>query len=633
MFTAQTGKIIGIPGKQRGLVHEFAVDDEERLKQKGKLIVAASLGGEGVAAAEAGRELLTRIYELYYGREGEILAGLKSAVENTAQETGDAEIGAGVVAGEAIYLAITNGMGIWVCQGANGGWIQKPWGTDGERGVKSFSAWAREGQMIVLGNSFFWENLPEGVLKAAVESGAGDTQAIAETLGAVERGGGKGGEAGAIIRIYNLKSFTDVGEKAGEEMKAQPVEQKRKIIIRGRETAADRIGSWAGRIKQRIIPGSRTIYVGQAEKTSGRKKAAAAGIVFLVLTLILGAAGKWRSEKIEARQSETGQKIEAVITKFNEAKALVGLNDTRSRQILTELKGDLEMLAGKGVKDSRIAAVGEEYSRVLGAASGVIQVNLREVTDLSLLRAEMTGKKIEFSEGKLLILDDKQERLAEINPVSGAGKIVGGSEQLGGGKLLAVYPGRGAVWAQDKGIIECSMISVQCSTKIEKDGEWGEVHDMEMFGGNIYLLAEKDGVNKIWRYPAAGEGYGKKQDWIEEDSLSLSSGLGNMAIDGSIWGIGKGNLAKFTQGAGETVMVTGLEAEWGERAVLETNEETEKLYILDQDNGRIIILKKNGEYEKQLEAEEFRNAIDIALDSEKGKIYVTGGSKIFEISI
>ena len=159
------------------------------------------------------------------------------------------------------------------------------------------------------------------------------------------------------------------------------------------------------------------------------------------------------------------------------------------------------------------------------------------------------------------------------------------------------------------------------------------MHDMEMFGGNIYLLAEKDGVNKIWRYPAAGEGYGKKQDWIEEDSLSLSSGLGNMAIDGSIWGIGKGNLAKFIQGAGETVMVTGLEAEWGERAVLETNEETEKLYILDQDNGRIIILKKNGEYEKQLEAEEFRNAIDIALDSEKGKIYVTGGSKIFEISI
>src|SRR3990172_4041628 len=266
MFTAQTGKIIGIPGKQRGLVHEFAVDDEERLKQKGKLIVAAS------------RELLTRIYELYYGREGEILAGLKSAVENTAQETGDAEIGAGVVAGEAIYLAITNGMGIWVSLGANGGWIQKPWGTDGERGVKSFSAWAREGQMIVLGNSFFWENLPEGVLKAAVESGAGDTQAIAETLGAVERGGGKGGEAGAIIRIYNLKSFTDAGEKAG-----------------------DRIGSWAGRIKDRIIPGSRTIYVGQAEKTSGRKKAAAAGIVFLVLTLILGGAGKWRSEKIEAR--------------------------------------------------------------------------------------------------------------------------------------------------------------------------------------------------------------------------------------------------------------------------------------------------------------------------------------------
>src|SRR3990172_3269156 len=110
MFTAQTGKIIGIPGKQRGLVHEFAVDDEERLKQKGKLIVAASLGGEGVAAAEAGRELLTRIYELYYGREGEILAGLKSAVENTAQETGDAEIGAGGVAGGEKYLLfITRG--------------------------------------------------------------------------------------------------------------------------------------------------------------------------------------------------------------------------------------------------------------------------------------------------------------------------------------------------------------------------------------------------------------------------------------------------------------------------------------------------------------------------------------------
>ena len=76
-----------------------------------------------------------------------------------------------------------------------------------------------------------------------------------------------------------------------------------------------------------------------------------------------------------------------------------------------------------------------------------------------------------------------------------------------------------------------------------------------------------------------------------------------------------------------------FEVEGGE--VIYTDGEAEKLYLLDPStsSGRVLVYNKNGEYESQYVFEEARKATDLVVNEKGGRMYLVGGSKIWEVQL
>ncbi|KKU02668.1 MAG: hypothetical protein UX99_C0012G0014 [Candidatus Amesbacteria bacterium GW2011_GWB1_47_26] len=606
------GKIVGrISGKRWAQVHDFVHET------KGRLIVAASLAVSGekteVEMVEMGRELLARVHELYFGNlEEEAMINLKRMVETMETEFEGVEMVVLTAVGEVLYVAANMG-GAWAKMKEKEGWVIRP---DAEPGVRVLSSWTKNQEILVLGNSRFWEELPLGVVKAAVENN--DVEAAVETLGAVVHGGERGeGAVGVVVQLHNDKSEI-LNSKSQVNLNDQI--KKPKINFKLPEIKLPKL-RWPS------LPRGGGVYVVRGNKDLDRKRMMWAGIGFLVMLMVLVGGWRWSERNKQIKQSEQNKQIEMISEKFNEAKAVVTLNPARSRELLKEIDPEVQKLKNSKTqsKDKRVMQIVGEWEGVWNEAMGTKVAQPELVLDLGLVREGMVGEKLEMRDGKLVVLDTQGDRLIEVNPGKKSAEVVAGKNDLGEARLLATYPGKTVVLS-DKGIVECQGLGAKCQVVVKPDDGWGEIVDMGMWGGNIYLLSKAG----IWKHQGGEGGYGAKQSWLSEAGDYLG-----MAIDGSVWITEIRNekleIRKYTRGVKESFEVSGVEGLEGE--VIYTDDETEKLYVLDTAGGRIVVLAKTGEYESQYVNEAIKGATGLVVDEKTGKIYLLAGSKVYVIKL
>ena len=299
------GKIVGrVSGQWWAQVHDFTHET------KGRLIVAVSLGAKEekteVEMVEMGRELLARVHELYFGSlKEDAMVSLKLVVAAIETEFEGVEMVALVILGEVLYV-VANVGGVWAKAKGKEGWVIRP---DTEPGVKGLSSWTKNQETLVLGNSRFWEELPLGTVRAAVENG--DMEAAVETLGAVVHGGEKGeGAAGVIVKMSKVQS--SIPNTAPEP----ELSKKTKTPFKLPEIKLPKI-KWPS------LPRSGGVYVVRGNKDLDRKRMMWAGIGFLIVLVLLVGGGRWNERNKQIEQSEQNKQIETIAEKFNEAKAVV----------------------------------------------------------------------------------------------------------------------------------------------------------------------------------------------------------------------------------------------------------------------------------------------------------------------
>ena len=361
----------------------------------------------------------------------------------------------------------------------------------------------------------------------------------------------------------------------------------------------------------------------RGNKDLDRKRMMWAGIGFLIVLVLLVGGWRWNERNKQIEQSEQNKQIETIAEKFNEAKAVVTLNPARSRELLKEVEPEVQKFKGTKKIDQRVSAILGEWGGVWNEAMGTKLASPELIVDLGLVREGMTGEKLEMRDGKLEVLDTQGGRLVEVDPEKKSAEVVVGKNDLGEARLLATYPGKTVVLS-DKGIVEFPNPRVV----VKPDDGWKDVVDMGMWGGNIYLLS-KTGIGKL----QGGEnGYGARQAWLgPEDHQPLAEAT-NMAIDGSVWVIGGGNILKYTRGVKDSFTISGMDKAIGNGAVIYTDDETEKLYVLDATDGRVVVLAKTGEYQNQYTNDEMKGATGLVVDEKAGKIYLLVGSKVYEIN-
>jgi hypothetical protein len=153
---------------------------------------------------------------------------------------------------------------------------------------------------------------------------------------------------------------------------------------------------------------------------------------------------------------------------------------------------------------------------------------------------------------------------------------------------------------------------------------------MSLFAGNVYMVDA--GSRDIYVYPGLSSGVGERRRWLKPGQEPDLAAVVDMAIDGDLWTIDdNGKIRRFRQGEQIDYAISGLEKPVGKAVSIVTPPESEKIYILDQGEKRVVIVSKEGQYEKQYLWDGLAGATDMVVDEATGGIYALSGSQIYRL--
>ena len=640
-LTVLTAKITGNPGESGwAQVHEFKPEDEEKLKKRGELfaVIATPNSPGGVDSVIAGRELLSRLHEEYFGEtQKPAFYSLKEAVEKVISEFssswGGVEIAAASFMGDVVYSAVGGGAEAAVFR--EGMLAKILVSTENkEGGVVSASGYPKEGDIFLLGTKLFFETLPHGVIKAALEGG--DPGAARDAIAPFIHSRADTGTVGAVVAKFEKGEVQvpkiDTGEESTlpQEEVSAPIEkvQEQASAASSRLRTApffDGILRGITRVVGRSLP-ERRIFVKSppAELAEGgnRRLAISVGIILLVL-LIVSIGFGIRQQMSKVAKEKYATRLEQASHDLSEAEKLYSLDAARARELFDSARNLVAEIEAEGVKDPQIEALKSEIDEKEGLILGIYRVTPELFIDLSILSSGLSGDDLAGSEDRFFVLDKGGRRVVGVEFDTKKTEVVAGPDQIPSATSLASYEDR--VFVVGDGITE---VGDTVKKVIEKDWE-GDILAYS-YAGNIYILEKS--AKTIWRYPGTAEGFGERTKWnTNEIDLNLNDVVG-VSVDGSIWVLtNSGSVYRFSLGNQVAFSISGLVPELTSGAAVYSNETLKYVYILDRVGGRVIAIDKSGEYKSQYSDEIISQATDLAVSEAEKIIVILAGDKLYSI--
>lgn len=595
----EIAKIVGaLTERGWSQVHTFIPEEKEKLALRGQFLAVMNLTseGEGIDIASAGREIISRLHEEYYGSlEKRPFAQLESSVERVIQEAeGEAkiEIVAGCLIDDVLYLAIVGGGKALLLRG--GKLVTIVQGSFSQA-TETASGYLQESDVFLLGTGSFFEVVGGGVIQAALATGS--AQEAVEVLTPAVLGKEEKGLAAAVI--------AKAKEEEPESLPQPKKEALKKLLLK---------------IKQKITE--------RPSKKPKKSLFTVALVLFLLLGISVGLGARQRKRQTAERKIKTV--LEQVKAKKEEGEAILSLNPAKARELLKEAEELLKQVGGdKQELETSLSSVLQEY-----------EVEPSLFFDLELIKKGARGSDLSFFGGQLVILDKENLAVYGIGVGDKKSAILAGGKEIEGASQVVAF-GPKVFILTNEGIFQTDKEGENLSLVVKADKEWQEIVDFQVFGGNLYLLDK----NTIWQYPAfadlpagkAGASVGKpafgtKKQWLKGEADFSNAAM--MAIDGAIWVLkSNGIIEKYLRGDKDSFGAAGLDKPFLEAEVLYTDSEQEYLYVLDKGNSRVVVLNKNGEYHSQYLGPEIKNANGLVVSEKEKKIFLLGGSKVYQIEL
>lgn len=459
---------------------------------------------------------------------------------------------------------------------------------------------------VIAASSCFVSILGETELASVFDNITPQEAAEKLTLLLHKHGEASEGGAACIYHVTDIQSQAD-DANSSEVITESPlssilfaVRQRVKLILRHIISVDGRIflRRWYRKIQDKIRGRSLTSFI--------------PSILFVLffISVVLGVVHQVTS----ASNSRIHNTIVEAEHAFEEGTALLDLNPVKGRERLAHSQALLEPFKSRRVTTSDIRKAQRLYTDVslsLTKAMQVYTVSPELYFDLSLLKAGGKAEDMSFFNESLGLLDSVGKTVYALGVANKNGVIVGGGDAFGSAKHIAAY-GDFLYVVTGTGI---SVVDIkEQKTKpdvIKMDSEWGSIEDMDVFGGNIYLLDIQK--SRIWKYvatdkvasssagpPAGRQGFTELREYLNPDSFPDLSKATNMSIDGSVWlGTSTGQILRFTQGKENTFVAQGVQPEFGKYLKVYTTDTIQNVYVYDKDNSRIVILDKDGFYLSQ----------------------------------
>ncbi|OGK10708.1 hypothetical protein A2767_04485 [Candidatus Roizmanbacteria bacterium RIFCSPHIGHO2_01_FULL_35_10] len=369
-----------------------------------------------------------------------------------------------------------------------------------------------------------------------------------------------------------------------------------------------------------------TLFKDYSQKI-GKKKiltftAVIAILFILIWSVVLGYQRRSRSE-INKKIKSTK---ELVTLKLDQAEEVAFLNLPRSMNLLSEAKQEVEKLK-KEIGD-RSKEIEEMENLVKNTESKIVKKedkNYEEFYDLTLDSKGAKGDKLYLEKENLSIID-RGKGTVYILSLSKKSLDKNNSSEIKKASGIAAYQDYVLFYVEGEDVFKIS-IDDKSKKVINKDKDWGEINDMWIYNGNLYLL--DSGKGDIYKYLVAENGYSEKNSYLKGNAGSIK-GANSIAIDSSVYIGLDDEIIKYTAGAKDDFSTS-----WPEKNVkftkIFTSTEVEKVYGWDKTNGAIYVLGKNGTYERQINSSILSKASDFVVFN--NSVYVLVGEKIYKIGL
>ncbi|MCH7730550.1 hypothetical protein IID21_03430 [Patescibacteria group bacterium] len=641
-FSISSAKLSGNPGASGwAQVHEFKPDDKEKLSLRGHLFAVFATSGEeatssddfqsggGIDNVTQGRELIARLHEEYFGNTtATAYNALKEAVEKVIKEFkeswGNVEIAAAVFLEDIVYSAVGGGAQAVLFRDKA---LVKILVSEKE-GVVSASGYPKQGDIFLLGTSLLFKEIKEEVIRSALESGNADE--AAEALAPIVHAGKDLGSAGAVIIKFEKKGVFPEKTK-GDKITAVEVSKEKKEEKTQPEFARGLRTKLANLLDRAIktLP-ERRIYVkeemGEVASRSNRKVAIAVGGILIALLAISITFGV-RQKRVKEGRLRYEERLTQARYEFEEAQTLVSLNTQRSRELFISAKNTVTTLEEEGVKDPLLEELKNQIEQKTSEILGEYNQEPVIFVDVSLLSDGFSGEDLAATDERVFVLDPDGEKIISVLVDTKKAEVIAGPGLVKGANFLAAFSDK-VFTTTPSGITE---ISGSSASEIISEGWQGEIF-IYSFAGNLYVLEK--GTSGLWRFPVFEGGYGAKQSWFGQGVTPDLSNVISWTIDGSIWLLtNDARILKFTRGSPETFSIKGVSPPLDNPVAIYSNENLDFIYVLDPGEGRIVVLEKNGEYKAQYFDEAIRQALDLAVFEEEGKLIFLTGPQLLSIEL
>lgn len=396
------------------------------------------------------------------------------------------------------------------------------------------------------------------------------------------------------------------------------------------------------------LPSPRGMYLkgraGTLEPSRLRRPLYLAIVVLICLVSII--AFQLRSKALEQRTAQVLAMEKQVTDGIDSASKLSGVNDNVAREILVQTKKDFLSKAeaefgpdwqskqkpeNKNLKtilaalDEKIATVAHIYT--LG--------NLDLFYDFGLLKSGVKVVSVGLAKGEIFALDQVNGAAYSVGTKNKTAAILTGSEDLKAGKFIDGLENDVFVLT-NAGINKIDRSTNPATSKqiIKASESWGNISGLKTFAGNLYLLDTTN--NQVWKYQNTDFGFASASAYLRSGGLDFSKVVG-MAIDGQIYVLSSsGNVVRFASGYADEFKMTSLPDQLSNPSGIFVSDETENIYILDNNNSRVVITDKKGGYLAEYiiaASSEGLGASKLLIDESVKKVFLVSSDKIYSFNL
>lgn len=363
------------------------------------------------------------------------------------------------------------------------------------------------------------------------------------------------------------------------------------------------------------------------------EKARRRGVIIAVAVVVVLVGGSWiqRARKASAEQTLWNAVYTQAVDRRNRADAdLLYENTERARSLVNEAVAlvnglDTKTEERKAAKDKLIQDLDNLRQRLrkeqrVDQPTVAFEVPQGTLGELTLADKSLAVIHTENASTSLVVVSNSiaESTIAipqEATPITSIASTKNGILTLSDQKQLALV----SLSKKTAGLVTLNAPGAEISPA------------MSVYNNRLYSV---DAANRlIWRYTAAGTGFGQETKYLKTAVEELASAK-SIAIDSNVYvGLSNGRILKFLSGEQLPWDQSQADLELTEVTKLWTLVDGERIVALDGKSKRLVVFDKNGVLVGQILSNAFQQPTGLTVDPKAKKIFVSDKGKIFQFEL